>query len=88
MAAGARACQLGVRGAIDPIPERREQTGSALNRAAVHYVEQRVEPAVVGVHVGAVAKAMRSRTCVAVGDGPADIRLTFEVFSSRVVQRR
>lgn len=62
-----------------------EQTGSSLNRAAVDIVEQRVEP-IVGVHVGAAARAMRSHP--AVTDDPTDTRLTFEVFSSRVVLTR
>ncbi|MCV7409103.1 hypothetical protein AWC05_06105 [Mycobacterium florentinum] len=69
------------------MPEKRERTGSSLNRAAVHFVEQRVAPAVVGVQVGRVAKAKRSRT-LAAADYPADTRLTFEVFSSRVVLQR
>ncbi|CQD10459.1 hypothetical protein BN1232_01929 [Mycobacterium lentiflavum] len=78
MTAGARSCRLA-------------QTGSSLNRAAVHFVEQRVEQRVepiVGVHVGAVAPGMRSRVGVAAADDAADTRRTFEVFSSRVVLHR
>lgn len=87
MTAGARSCQLSASTALHRAPEMRGQAGSSLNRAAVHFVEQRVEP-IVGVHVGAVAKAMRSRTGVAAADEPTDTRLTFEVFSSRVVLHR
>lgn len=85
MTAGARSCQLSARSAVAPSPEERERTGSLLNRAAVHFVEYRVEPAVVGAQVGAVAKATRSRTGVAVADDPADTRPIFEFFLSRVV---
>ena len=88
MTAGARSGRLSARTAVAPAPDKRELTGSLLNRAAVHFVEQRVEPAVVEAQVGAVAKAMRSRTGVAVADDPADARLTFEIFLSRVVLPR
>ncbi|SOX53017.1 hypothetical protein MAAFP003_1687 [Mycobacterium ahvazicum] len=87
MTAGARSCRLSATTAPHRAPEKRGQAGSSLNRAAVHFVAQRVEP-IVGVQVGTVAKAMCSRTGVAAADEPADTRLTFEVFSSRVVLHR
>lgn len=88
MTAGARSYQLSARATMPPPPEKREQTGSSLNRAAVHFVEQRVEPAVVEVHVGSVARAIRPQTGVAVAGDPGDIRLTFEAFLSWVVLPR
>ncbi|MEZ0353596.1 hypothetical protein [Mycobacterium sp. pR1184] len=83
MTAGARPCQLSAPAVLHRAPEKRGQTGSSLNRPAVHFVEQRVEQ-IVGVQAGAVAQATRSRTGVAA----ADTRLTYEVFSSRVVLHR
>ncbi|BBY21646.1 hypothetical protein MSTO_18510 [Mycobacterium stomatepiae] len=87
MTAGARSCRPSAPAGVHPTPEKREPTGSSPNRAALHSVEQSVEP-IVGVQFGAVAKAVRSRHRVAAADDPADIHLTFEVFSSRVVPHR
>jgi hypothetical protein len=88
MTAGAHAWQRSAPGTRRPTPEKRRWTGSSLGRAEVHFLEQWVFPAVVGMQVGAVAKAMRSQTRLAVAADPGDTRLDSEVFLSRVVLPR